>query len=319
MKSRIIIALLAAVAGMLLMAYCQKETRTAHLMRIAFFMPTTHPALEEIEQGFKETLRTLSPKSCDIITYNANGNRTLLRAQAEEIAQGSYDLICTLGAQCSQTMAGLLHKRGMHTPHIFCAVDSKKFAESLVEANASTTGVYVQLDYKKGIDALRAIKPNIKNVLLVYDPTHGAGLEDRQHEIAAHTKQYGIMLHSVEVYHSNEIQQKVAALLPSVDVALVLVDNTVVSGIDALIALCNRYGVTLFASDLASGKKGAALAYGITEYESGSGAAHMAHEIIDEAKKPQDLPMTALSNFRLAINNETKDAQRVCLEGSCVQ
>src|SRR5271155_2378373 len=175
MKRMIIIGLLASGVCIVLVRYLQKETCTSDVIRIAFFTPTTHPALEEIEQGFKETMNAKSAKSCEIITYNANGNRTLLRAQAEEIVHGSYDLICTLGTMCSQTMAELLHKRNMQTPHVFCAVDGEEFAQSLVHVNASTTGVYVQLDYLKEMDVLHEIKPGIKNILLVYDPTHGTG------------------------------------------------------------------------------------------------------------------------------------------------
>lgn len=311
MKRMIIVGLLAAAACVAMLVYRQKKTQSADGIRIAVFTPTTHPALEEVEQGFKETISALSTKSCEITTYNANGNRTLLRAQAEEIVHGQYDLVCTLGAMCSQTIAELLHKRGVQTPHIFCAVDGETFAQSLVHTNASSTGVYVQLDYLKEMDVLHEIKPEIKNILLVYDPTHGTGLEKHKNAIASYIKKYGITLHSAEIYQSNEIQQKVAALLPAMDVVLVLVDNTVVSGIDALVALCDRYGVTLMASDLASGKKGAALAYGITEYESGSGAAQKAHEILALHKRPQEVPISAITKFRVAINRDTMKAQNL--------
>lgn len=163
------------------------------------------------------------------------------------------------------------------------------------------------------MDALHQLKPDAKNILLVYDPTHGTGLEHYKQEIAEYVKSFGATLHSVEIYQTNEIQQKVAALLPSMDVVLVLIDNTVVAGIDALIALCNRYGVTLLASDLASGKKGAALAYGITEYESGSCAAQKAHQILREGRDPQTLPISSIDNFRIEINKDAIKAQNLII------
>jgi len=319
MKKIIIMIYSITVAIAVFVIMHQQKISDSNVIRIAVFTPTTHPALEEIEQGFKETLQTLSAKSYAFTTYNANGNRTLLRAQAEEIVQGSYDVICTLGAMCSQTIAELLHKRGVLTPHVFCAIDGAEFAHTLMHLNPSSTGVYVQLDYTKEMDMLHAIKPDTKNILLVYDPTHGTGLEKYKHQIEQHVKKFGMTLHSVQIYQSNEIQQKVAALVPTVDVVLVLIDNTVVAGIDALIALCNRFGVTLLASDLASGKKGAALAYGITEYESGSGAAHKAHEIVDLGKKPQELPISAITNFTLAINRQTQQAQHLAVDETLVK
>jgi putative ABC transport system substrate-binding protein len=314
MKKLIIILLLVATAGILYFAasrFGREVSSQPGQLRIALFTPVTHPALEEVEQGFKETMQKLSPKPYVFAIFNANGNRTLLRAQAEEVVGGEYDLVFTMGALCSQTVAQLMQKKGIKIPHVFAAVDSAEFAHSLTALNAFSTGVYVQLDYTKEMDMLHALKPNTKNILLVYDPAHGTGLEKYKKQIESYVKKYGMMLHIVEIAQSNEIQQKVAASLPNMDVVLVLVDNTVVAGLDALIALCNRYGVTLLASDLASGKKGAALAYGITEYESGSSAAGKAHEILIEGKKPQELPISAITNFRVVVNRDTMKAQNL--------
>lgn len=286
--------------------------------RIALFTPATHPALEEIEQGFKETLQKLHSDSFIFTSFNANGNRSLLRAQAEEILSHDYDLIFTIGATCSQTIVELIKKKRIKTPHVFGAVDSSDFAQSLT-TSGSSTGVYIQLNYKQEMDVLHKLKPMAKNILLVYDPTHGTGLEKCKKEIEEYIKKYGMKLHSVEIYQTNEIQQKVAALLPSIDVVLVLVDNTVVAGIDALITLCNRYGITLMASDLASGKKGAALAYGVTEYESGSGAAHKAYEILMYDQKPSKLSISAITNFRVAVNKDTIKLQNLVIENDIIE
>jgi putative ABC transport system substrate-binding protein len=286
-----------------------KSIKKNDILRIAILTPTTHLALEEIEQGFKETLYKSPTKPYEFTTFNANGNKTLLRAQAEEIVGDSYDLIFTIGAFCSQTIAELLRKKELKTPHVFAGVDGPAFAESLAQLNSSSTGVYVKSDYEQEIKLLHQVKPTTKNILLVYDPTHGTGLESYKRDIEKSVKQLGMILHKVEVYQSNEIQHKVAAVLPQMDVVLVLTDNTVVAGIDTLVNLCNRHGVTLLASDLSSSEKGAALAYGITEYESGSGAAEKAIFIMHDGKKPATVPVTAIVNFRMKINKDVMKAQ----------
>jgi len=315
MMKKIIIVGLLGVAAMstlyVVIPYVVGARAPSTSLRIAIFTPTTHCALQEIEQGFVQILQELSGTSYLFTTFNANGNRTLLRAQAEEIVGGDYALIFTIGAACSQTVAELIAKKGMHTPHVFGGVDGPEFAQSLAHSNATSTGVYVKSDYKRAMDILQRVKPDMKNVLLVYDPTHGTGLEKHKKEIEAHLKKRGVALRSVEIYQTNEIQQKVAAALPNADVVLVLTDNTVVAGIDALIVLCNRYGVTLFASDLGSGKKGAALAYGVTEYDSGSGAAHKADAILVHGAQPNSLAVSVISNFRLELNRDTADAQGI--------
>jgi len=287
--------------------------------KIAILTPTTHPALQEIEQGFKETVQKAGVGNYLFTTFNANGNKTLLQAQAQEIVAGHYDLIFTIGAGSSLTIASLAKKKSSTTPHVFCAVDGQEFAQQLIDANPFTTGVYVKTDYKTEIDILHKLKPAIKNIVLVYDPTQGIGLEKHKLEIEQHLKSYGITLHAVEIYQANEIQQKVSALLPAMDVALVLIDNTVAAGIDSLITLCNRYGVTLLASDQASGKKGAALAYGITEYQSGAGAAHKAHEILIDGKEPHALPINAVTNFAISINKNSMRAQKLDVDDQTIK
>lgn len=296
----------------------KKKQTSAQQLHIALFTPIAHPALEEIEQGFKEELQKLSLKPCDFTTFNANGNRTLLRAQAEEIVQGNYDLIFSMGAMCSQTIAELIKKKGLKTPHVFAGVDGPEFALSLPSLNESTTGVYVKSDYAQELAVLFKLKPHTKNILLVYDPTHGAGLEKQKNEIEGYIKKYGATLHSVEIYQSNEIQQKVAASLSNIDVVLVLTDNTVVAGIDALIALCNRYTVTLLVSDLPSGKKGAVLAYGISEYESGSGAAQKAQAIV-QGKKPHEIPISAITNFQIHVNKDALKTQNLVIDNETLE
>lgn len=295
----------------------QSAVRPLH---VALFTPITHPALEEVERGFKETLVKLNPQQPYLFTtHNANGNRTLLRAQAEEMVQGDYDLLFTMGAMCSQTVAELLRKKSIQTPHVFGAVDGIEIAQAIQACHETSTGVYVQVDYLKEMEILRKLKSNIKNIVLVYDPTHETGLEKYKQELEVYFAKCGVILHSVEIYQTNEIQQKVAALLPHMDVVLVLIDNTVVAGIDALITLCNRYGVTLLASDLASGEKGAALAYGITEYDSGSGAAKVAQAILMHGKKPHDLPISPIMQFQIAINKNTMTAQNLHISDEVVQ
>jgi len=318
MKKIIIISLVIATIAAAFYFSVHNKRKTSHhdnkKLHIAILTPISHPALQEVEQGFKETIGKTNHQDYVFTTFNGNGNKTLLRAQAEEIVNGNYDLIFTIGAASSELVAQLAHKKGVRTPQVFGAIDDQQFAKHIADTNAFTTGVFVKTNYKGSVDALHELKPSTKNMLLVYDPTQGIGLEKDKQEIEQYIKKYGISLHAVEIYQPNEIAQKVSALLPGNDVALVLIDNTVVAGIDALITLCNRYGVTLLVSDQGSGTKGAAIAYGITEYESGAGAAHKAHEILVDGKQPNQLPISAITNFRTVVNKEAAKMQNLNID-----
>lgn len=310
--------LVASIAAALYTTSNEQSCAKAKPYRIAIFTPITHAALEEIEQGFKETLLSHAKDATyAFTTFNANGNKTLQRAQADEIGNQAYDLVFTIGTGCTQILAELAKKKGKTTPQVFCSVDDPvgmHIVDSLASSGNHITGVIEGADYEKQLAVLLALKPDTKNVLLVYDPGVGSGLEKDKQQLATLFSRHGLTLKSVEIYQANEIQQKVTGLLPGIDIVLVLKDNTVVSGIDSLVTLCNRYNTTLFVSDLNSGKKGAALAYGITERESGVGAATKALEILLQGKKPRELPITPVEKFRVEINTNTMQVQNVQID-----
>jgi putative ABC transport system substrate-binding protein len=102
-------------------------------------------------------------------------------------------------------------------------------------------------------------------------------------------------------------------MLSGVDVVLVLKDNTIVSALDALVRLCNRYGITLYASDLNSGEKGAALAFGVVEKEFGTQAGKKALTMLEQQQQPQEIPITALNEFKVTINTTTMHQQNLLL------
>src|SRR2546429_684281 len=87
---------------------CQQTTSAAATptsnkqFKIAIIQPVSHPALDEIAQGFKETLQKQTTAQYKFTVYNANGNLSLLQAQAEEAAQGNYDLLFTIGSGASK-------------------------------------------------------------------------------------------------------------------------------------------------------------------------------------------------------------------------
>src|SRR5690606_5778315 len=122
-----------------------------------------------------------------------------------------------------------------------------------------------------------------------------------------------IHLTLVKVFHTNELQSKVQPILTENDVLLILTDHTTVSGVDVLVTLCNRYGVILYASDLNSGDKGAALSYGVAEYDLGVEAAHLALRILEKNEKPTNIPILIFKLNKIKVNTKTMKQQKLLL------
>lgn len=319
-KSLIIIALtiIGAAGGTFYFTNKQKQHKDGvPSYRVAIFEPATHPAMDEIAQGFTDTITKNSSANYTFKRYNANGNQTLLRALAEEIVQQNYDLIMTIGTNASKTVYELTTKKQLSTPIVFDAVSdpvSIGLVKSLSSSGNNVTGVEEIPDYKDQINKLLELKPNTKNMLLVYDPVQKSGVHDIWAEqITKLGAQRGFAVHCTKVFSTNEISAKVQPLLNNIDVLMIFTDHTTVSGVDSLITLCNRYRITLYASDLNSGDKGAALAYGVLQYDLGVDAAKLTLKILEEHIKPTDLPVTGPKINKLKINTKTMIKQGLTL------
>lgn len=285
--------------------------------RVAIFEPASHPAMDEIAQGYIETIKKNSSADYIFKRYNANGNQTLLRAQAEEIVQQNYDLVMTIGADPSKTIYELTKKKKVSTPVVFDAVSDPVglgIVASLSSSGNNITGVEEVPDYTDQLKKLLEVKPNTKNILLVYDPAIKAGIHEVwAHEVTHIAATMGIAVNYAQVFSTNEISAKVQPLLNNIDVILIFTDHTTVSGVDSLITLCNKYGITLYASDLNSGDKGAALSYGVLQYDLGVDAAQLTLTVLEQHKKPTDIPISRPQTKRLKINTKTMVKQGLTL------
>lgn len=179
------------------------EKGTCAKKRIAIFEPVAHPAIFEIEQGFVKEVQ--QKVLCECTIYNAQGNKTLLRSQAEEILHQNYDLIFTIGALCTQTIHELCSKKQNTTPVVFSSIDdpvTMGIAKSLKNSGNNFTGVIESSHYEKQIESLIELKPTTKQVLLVYDPTHGTGRLEKDKN---YIQEFAEILDVVKKNNSNKI------------------------------------------------------------------------------------------------------------------
>lgn len=282
---------------------------------IAILTPLTHPSLEQIEKGFKETIESKSPGKYRFVTYNAQGNKTLMRGEIEEIAQKRYPLVFTIGTISSQMTAEVFAKKGLDTPIVFtCVNDPVGFhiVQSEQSPGRHVTGVKELVDFRKEIDLVLQYKPDIHRILLVLNPMEPGIVKDAE-EVRTILKEKGIELMTVEVFQTNEFMTKVSPLMKQTDAVLVLKDNTVVSGLDPLIKLCNQYHIPLMTSDLDSPDRGAAFGYGVHEVEFGIEGAEKALRILNDHIAPESIPVTPVSKFAFKVNQEAATTQGISL------
>jgi putative tryptophan/tyrosine transport system substrate-binding protein len=286
------------------------QSKGLYQYRCALLAPALHPAMDEIMQGFRERLNQ-QLQGVEYKEYNANGNKTLLRSQVEEIEQGSFDLVFTIGTFASQLMHEVLVKRASTMPHVFTAVDDpveKGIIQSLKVPGDTATGIISATPFNQQVDVLLKLKPKTTAVLLVYDPAHPSNEIDKK-ELQKLFASKGITFKSVEIMHSNELGQKVPPFLDGIDTVLVLKDHIILMGLDLLIRFCEERNITLYCSDLNSADRGAALAFGVHEYEYGSYGADVAYHILKEKKNPGTIPVAVITEQHAKLNTKTMRKQ----------
>ncbi len=282
-----------------------KKTRAQEAVRIAILTPTSHAALDEIILGFQETLHKKLPCSFEI--YNAHGDRVLLRNQAESIVQGDYTLALVIATQPSFIMREVITQRHSQLPVVCTAVDESvgENSSALTAQRTPITTVIENHDahyYTAQLGFLQKVLPNARKLLLVYSPNVKT---DKEKELLVSScRQKGITLTILPIYASYELAQRVQLLAPGHDCVIILKDNTIVSCIETLINTCNRLRIPLYASDLNSLKAGAALAYGVHEYQFGAQAAHKAYAIVHDKKRPDQIPTTSVGPQVFMVNEK---------------
>ena len=268
--------------------------------KIAIILPVSHPALHEIQSGFQNTLKASISAKFDV--YNADGNRVLLRSIIEDIFQKDYDLIVPITTLCATISKEVSFQRKLFKPIVFAAVDdpvSNGIVNSLASSGNNLTGTTDYKDFERQFYLIYALKPEVKRVVLVYNPN--PGLEKQRSSIQKILENKNISLKTIEVFNPTDIALKVADLKQD-DIILVLKDNMVVSNIDILVNICNREHIVLYASDLNSVDNGAALAFGIQEEEFGILAARQALKILVDGVLPSDIPISFPQNYRFKLN-----------------
>ncbi len=186
-----------------------KKVDKKQTAQVAILSPMSHPAITEIEQGCIETLEKSTAVNYVCTVFNANGNTSLMRSEAEEILNGTFDAVFTIGVQATQTMNELTHKKQILLPIVFSSVD-ETFKEGLhKESLSNITGVYDKPNYMQQLELLTYVKPETKQLLLVYSPAYGPSLENDIQFITKQLNKLNIKTHLVHVSDVSELQAKV--------------------------------------------------------------------------------------------------------------
>lgn len=316
-RSRFIAAGLGA-AALLAVAACSSDGGTGDdggstdQASIGVLQFVQHPALDAATQGFKDALADAGVE-VEYDDQNAQGEVPNTNTIATTFANDDLDLVLTVATPAAQAAAQAI----TDTPVLFTAVTDAE-AAGLVDSNDSpggnVTGTSDLNPVADQLELLAEIAPDAKNVGIVY--SSGEVNSEVQVELAKEAAEgLGMTISEATVSNSAEVQQATQSL-GDVDAIYVPTDNTVVSGIAALIQVAEQKQIPVVSGDAGPVEGGAIATLGIDYEKLGYQTGEMAVKILQDGADPAEMPVETSNDVELIINPAAAERMGVELPAS---
>ncbi|MBM7655061.1 ABC transporter substrate-binding protein [Neobacillus cucumis] len=304
-----------ALAGMLLLAGCgskessgsTEKTGTEKEYKVGISQFAPHPSLDAATNGFKKALEDKGLKvSYDEQNAQADMNNT--QTIANNFVGDKVDLIFA-NATPSATAALNATK---DIPIVFTSVTDPVGAglvKSFDKPGQNITGTTDNHpDATKKTISFITDEVKAKKVGVIYNSGE-QNSEVQVKQVKKLLEEKGAKLVDVSVANTSEVKQAAESLAGRVDAIYIPTDNTVVTALDAVIAVANNKKIPLFVGELDSMKKGAVAASGFSYFDLGYQSGLMATDILTGKKKPSEIPVELPKGLKLVINKKAAEAQ----------
>lgn len=272
-----------------------------------------HPSLDAAYQGFQAALKDAGLE----VNYderNAQGDHSNTSTIAQNFAADNVDLIFANATPSAQ--AALQATREI--PIVFTSVTDAIEAglvDSLDQADRNITGV-MDMHPDTIVETINFIETYFpqSRIGVVYNAGEQNSVIQIEHVNAAIQ---GTSLTIVErtVSTSAEVQQATTSLVGDVDLIYIVTDNTVVSALEAVVAVANEQKLPLIVGEPDSLERGGFATFGIDYYTIGYRSGEMAVDILTGEKSPSDMAVEYPPEMELFINRTAAEAQGIVWHG----
>lgn len=264
-----------------------------------------HPSLNAIREGILEGLADHGFKEGENLTIvfeNAQGNPTIAAQIAKKFASLPLDAIVPITTPSAQTMV----QQVKETPIIFAAISdplAAKVVSSLDHPGGNVTGIADTPPLLQQLQYIRKCLPTLKTLGVIYNPGE-ANMVAFLDGLKKQAETFGITLVSAAAPKSADVQAATLSLIDRADAFFIGNDNTVISGLEALVKLCLSRKKPLFMSDPDSVQRGALAAYAYDQKQIGKQAGDMVARVLN-GQPPGTLPVETPKALKVSVNPAT--------------
>jgi putative ABC transport system substrate-binding protein len=284
--------------------------------KIGISQVVTHPALDATRQGIIDGLAAegyVEGDNLEIDYQNSEGDPSLFASIAQQFVSDKVDIIVSIATPNSQ--AAISAAEGTDIPVVFTAV-TDPVGSGLISnweshPNENATGVSDMIVVSDDVDLIVEVLPGIQTLGTLYNAgeANSVFLVEKLNE-ACDDK--GIEVVERTVSTSADVLTAAQSLVGQVDAIWIGTDNTVVTGFEALVGVCEENNIPLFAADEDSIVRGGIAAYSFDYYDIGYQTGEMVAKILDGEDASQ-IPVEKGKVISLSVNTAAAERMGVTL------
>ncbi|MCT7375593.1 ABC transporter substrate-binding protein [Chelativorans salis] len=306
--------LLIAAASLALATAASAQTAKVSVTAIV-----EHPALDAVRDGVRDGLEEAGYREGENLEFayeSAQGNPATAAQIAREFVGDAPDVIVPISTPSAQAAAAATRD----IPVVFSAV-TDPLAAGLVESNeapgGNVTGVSDLTPIAEHVALIRELVPSVESIGFVYNPGEANSVALLEHFRNA-AEEEGLSVVEAAANKSADVQAAARSLVGKADAIYVPTDNTVVSALEALIAVAEQNDLPLISGDTDSVERGTLASIGFDYYQLGKQTAEVVVRVL-EGEDPGTIPVTFASGTDLVINRKAAEAMDVTLPDEMVQ
>lgn len=288
------------------------EQADGEVLSVGIIQMIENGAFNDMREGFIAELRDKGYTE-DKLTVDykcAQGDATNLQTIAQSMADGDYDLICTIATPATQAMVNL----EVETPVVFIAVSAPVAAGVITEMDhpdKNATGTSNAIPVSDIFELSDTLTPGCETYGFLYC-TSEVNSVDTVESAKAYCDENGIAYKEATVTNSSEVQQAAQSLVGSVDAIFIPNDSVVQASMTLVTEVARDAKIPVYGSSATMVDSGAFATVAISDTGIGVISADMAIQILEGAAVA-DVPAIVVPASSTVINSQTLEALGITL------
>lgn len=300
---------LAATAAIVMPAHAADVT-------VAVTAIVEHPALDAVRDGVKDALAAAGYKDGENLKFvykSAQGNAATATQIARQFAGEAPSVIVPISTPSAQAVAAATHD----IPIVFSAISDPvgaQLVKSMEKPGANITGISDMSPVAEHVALIQEITPKAKTIGFLYNSGEANSISLLAALKTAADKA-GLKVVESAATKTAEVQGATRALIGKADVIYVPTDNTIISALEAAVAVASEAKIPLYTADTDSVSRGSVAALGFNYYDVGKQTGAVVVRIL-KGENPGDIPATVAKGTDLVVNKKAAAAMGVELPKS---